>query len=307
MERAFRFGYQLHGDDLADPIGAAVDAERAGFDIVLASDHVGPGNAPMVTLAAIAAATGRLRIGTLVLNNDMRNPVQLAWEAATLDRISGGRFELGLGAGHTPQEYGATGIPFDPPAVRKARLMESVEVIRQLLDGDTVTFSGAHVSADDATIALGRQVRVPILVGGNGQVLLEHAGGHADIVGLQGLGRTLADGHAHETRWSPAWLDTQIDQVRAGAGDRFDEIEFNALVQVVQITDTAAQTDAAIADICESVVGLTSDDARSIPYLLVGTEAEIVAKIHECRDRWGITYFVVRDRATFGGVIGTLG
>ena len=85
-------------------------AEELGFDVVLTSDHVGPGLSPMVTLAAIATATTTIRLGTFVLNNDMRNPVQLAWEAVSLDRLSGGRFELGLGAGHTPHEYAETGI-----------------------------------------------------------------------------------------------------------------------------------------------------------------------------------------------------
>lgn len=251
-------------------------------------------------------ATERIRVGTMVLNNDMRNPVQLAWEAGTLDRISDGRFELGLGAGHTPQEYASTGVAFDLPAVRKQRLMEAVEVIRRLLDGHEVTFHGNHVSIDDATIAPARQARVPILVGGNGRALLEHAGAHADIVGLQGLGRTLDDGHVHTVRWDPGRLDTQIDQVGAGAGDRIDDVELNALVQVVRVTDTEAQTDAAIADVCDGVADLTPDDARSIPYLLVGTVTEIVDKIQACRDRWGITYFVVRDRSSFRAVIDAL-
>lgn len=107
--RRFRFGYQLGEDDDRDPVAAACAAEAAGFDVVLVSDHVGPGVSPMVTLGAIAQATAQIRLGTLVLNHDMRNPVQLAWEAVTIDRLSQGRFVLGLGAGHTPREYSATG------------------------------------------------------------------------------------------------------------------------------------------------------------------------------------------------------
>src|SRR5689334_20000937 len=95
-----RFGYCLTAEDASDVVGVAQHAEALGFDTVLVSDHVGSHSAPMVTLAAIAQTTERIRLGTLVLNNDMRNPVQLAWEASTLDRLSGGRFELGLGAGH---------------------------------------------------------------------------------------------------------------------------------------------------------------------------------------------------------------
>jgi probable F420-dependent oxidoreductase len=192
-----RFGYQLTEEDEREPVAVARRAEALGFDVVLVSDHVGPGLSPLVALGAMAQATERIRLGTLVLNNDMRNPVQLAWEAVTLDRSSEGRFELGLGAGHTPQEYAATGVRFDDPRHRKARLMESVEVIRRLLDGEIVTYHGEHVHVDEAQIDASAQQHLPILVGGNGAALLGHAGAHADIVGLQGLGRTRPDGHRH--------------------------------------------------------------------------------------------------------------
>lgn len=300
MGRSFRFGYQLSADDERDPVAAAREAEAAGFDVVLVSDHVGPGVSPMVTLGAIAQATERIRIGTLVLNHDMRNPVQLAWEAATLDRLSVGRLELGLGAGHTPQEYRATGIPMDSPTVRKARLMEGVEVIRQLLEGTTVNFDGTHLHITGAEIDPAHQARVPILVGGNGTALLTHAATHADIIGLQGLGRTKADGHSHQAKWAPEWLDTQIAQVRSGAGDRFAEIELNAMVQVTRITN---DYDATVTEACERIEGLTPDHARATPYLLFGTVDQIVAKLHAARDRWGITYFAVRERDAFADVI----
>jgi probable F420-dependent oxidoreductase len=160
MTRSLRIGHQLRDD----PVASARRAEQLGFDVVLVADHVGPGWSPMPTLAAMAAATERIRLGTLVLNNDMRNPVQLAWEAATLDRLSGGRFELGLGAGHTPAEYDATGIERSAPGVRKRRLAESVEVIRRLLDGETVDHDGEHVQISGATIDRAEQEHLPILV-----------------------------------------------------------------------------------------------------------------------------------------------
>ena len=301
--RPFRFGYQLSGEDERDPLTAARQAEAAGFDVVLASDHVGPGVAPMVTLSAIAQRTDRIRLGTLVLNHDMRNPVQLAWEAATLDRLSSGRFELGLGAGHTPQEYAATGLTFDGPRVRKARLMEGIEIIRRLVDGETVTVHGVHFSVDCAAIDPAHQPRMPILVGGNGSGLLAHAGQHADIVGLQGLGRTRADGHNHEAKWDPVWLDAQIDQVQAGAGDRFADIELNALVQVTRFTDDSQSV---VDEACTRIQGLTPDHAKATPYLLFGTVDEVAAKVNACRERWGINYFVVRERGIFASVIKAL-
>jgi len=294
LSRPVRFGFQLSGEHAADPIVAARRAEELGFDVVLVSDHVGPGLAPMTTLAAIATATERIRLGTFVLNNDMRNPVQLAWEAVSLDRLSGGRFELGLGAGHTPQEYTATGIPMDPAAARKARLVESLRVLRPLLS-----------RTDDADVGSGTvgqpvQDRVPLLVGGNGARLLGAAGELADIIGLQGLGRTLEDGHRHEVKWTASHLDEQIAQVRAGAGDRFADLELNALVQVFSITD---DREARLREITDPWPTLAIEDASVIPYLMVGSIDEIVGHVHACRERWGITYFVVRALDEFAPIL----
>jgi probable F420-dependent oxidoreductase len=292
-----RFGYCLP-HTAEDPASVAQRAEQIGFDTVLVSDHVGPGNAPLTTLATIARATERIRLGTFVLNNDMRNVVQLAWEAATLDRLSGGRFELGLGAGHTPQEYDSTGIEKRPAADRKRRLCESVEVLRPLLAGKPVTFHGSFVDIDGAQIDAATQARLPILVGGNGAALLQHAGAHADIVGLTGTGRTRADGHMHEVRWDVPWLEEQIAQVRRG-GDR----ELNALVQVVAVTDDAPRV---YARVCERIEGLDIEDARTTPYLLVGTVDEIAARIQHFADEYGITYFAVRALDEFAPVMKAL-
>jgi probable F420-dependent oxidoreductase len=303
MTRRLRVGHQLSARIEGDPVARAVRAEELGFDIVVAADHVGPGWAPMPTLAAIAAATDRVRLGTLVLNNDMRNPVQLAWEASTIDRLSGGRFELGLGAGHTPAEYDATGVERAVPADRKRRLAESVEIIRDLLDGKLVDHDGEHYRIARAGIDRADQEHLPILVGGNGAALLAHAGRHADIIGLQGLGRTREDGHSHEVKWSTQHLDEQIEQVRVGAGVRFDDIEFNAMVQVVQITD---DREAALTKVVDRVEGLTMDDAASTPYLLIGSVDEIVLHMMTCNERWGISYFAVRELDDFAPVLRAL-
>ena len=303
MSRQLRLGHQLSARIEGDPVAAAVRAEELGFDIVLAADHVGLGWAPMPTLSAIASVTERIRLGTLVLINDMRNPVQLAWEVSTIDRLSGGRFELGLGAGHTPSEYDATGIERSAPGDRKRRLAESVEIIRDLLDGEAVEFDGEHHRVDRARIDPAQQERLPILEGGNGAALLAHAGRHADIVGLQGLGRTRGDGHSHEVKWSTRYLDEQIAQVRVGDAVRFDDIEFNAMVQVVQITD---DRESALAKVVERVDGLTMEDAMATPYLLIGTVEEIVLHLMTCNERWGINYFAVRELDDFEPVLRAL-
>ncbi len=309
MTRLFRFGWQITAehestsDDPRRPLDAARHAEDLGFDVVTASDHVGPGDSPMPLLAAMAAATSTIRLGTFVLNADMRNPVHLAWEAATIDRLSGGRFELGLGAGHTPHEYDATGIELHPPSVRKAALAERVEIVRQLFDGQTVEWAGEHHRISGASIDQPTSDRLPILVGGNGDALLAHAAQHADIIGLQGLGRTLDDGHRHTVKWSTEHLDAQVAHVRASAGARIDDLELNALVQIVTVTEDSAAADDARADVLGRVEGLTTEQLDALPYVLIGSASEIINKLQMCRERWGITYFAVRELDDFAPVL----
>ena len=139
-----------------------------------------------------------------------------------------------------------------------------------------------------------------MLVGGNGARLLGAAGELADIVGLQGLGRTLEDGHRHEVKWTASHLDDQIAQVRAGAGDRFADLELNALVQVFSITD---DREAGLREITDPWPTLSIEDASVIPYLMVGSIDEIVGHVHACRERWGITYFVVRALDEFAPIL----
>ncbi len=303
MSTAIRFGCQYARQDGQSPIEVAQRAEAAGFDVFTVADHVGPGLAPMPTLAAVAQATESIRLGTFVLNATMRNPVQLAWEVSTVDQLSNGRFELGLGAGHTPHEYEETGVERLAPARRKAQLAEQVRIIRALLDGETLDFDGVFHQLRGAVVDRAVQDRLPILVGGNGAALLGHAGANADIIGFQGLGRTLEDGHRHSVKWSSAHLDDQVEQVRLSAGDRFGRLEFNALVQVLDITDDAA---ASIAQLVERVDGLTAADVEETPYVLIGSVDQIADKVARCRERWGIGYFSVRAVEAFAPVIGAL-
>ena len=254
----------------------------------------------MPLLGAAAQATTTIRLGTFVLNSDMRNPVQLAWEASTLDQLSNGRFELGLGAGHTPHEYAETGIELLGAKARKSALRERVEIISRLLNGESVDFHGQHHQLEGATIDPSSQKSLPLLVGGNGAALLSHAARHADIIGLQGLGRTLEDGHRHSVRWASDHLDRQVEQVTLAAGDRLDHLELNALVQFVDITRDAAES---LAKLTQRVEGLTSEHIRETPYALVGTVDEIISKIKTCQRRWGISYFVVRELDAFAPVI----
>lgn len=284
-----RFGLQV-GPPPEELASVATEAESAGFDVITMADHVGTTSlSPMVALARMAGATSTIRLGTMVLNNDMRNPVQLAWEALTLQRLSGGRFELGLGAGHTPHEYAETGIGLDRPAVRKQRLAEAVEIIGSLTRAETVTHDGTHYHLSEAVICT-EPAPVPILVGGNGTALLSHAAEHADAIGLQGLHRTLEDGHQHTVKFSIDHLEHQLATIDAAARGRRPELA--ALVQACEITDDRER---ALTDIVGRVEGLTMENATEIPYLAVGSVDEVARQFIAARDRWGISYFTVRN------------
>ncbi|HEX3334470.1 MAG TPA: TIGR03621 family F420-dependent LLM class oxidoreductase [Acidimicrobiales bacterium] len=300
----FRFGFQTMAQDLAGIVDDARNAEAAGFDIFQVGDHLGAGVAPLVALSAVAAATERISLGTLVLNNDLRHPVVLAHELATLDLACGGRLEVGLGAGHSFTEYDAAGIPFDPPAVRKQRLGEAIEILRALLDGAPTTFRGRHYTLEHATIPRPAQAHVPILVGVNGRSALAHAAGHADIVGLTMLGRTLPDGQHHELRWEASRLDETVAWTRAAAASASADrtVRLHALVQAAVVTDDRTGVAADIA----TREHMTLDDVLATPFLCLGTHQEMSDHLRECRRRWGIEYYTVRAIEDFEPVIDRL-
>jgi len=297
--RPFRFGYQATSSDLSEVVRSAQLAEYAGFDVFQVGDHVGAETSALVSLAAVAVRTERIRLGTLVLNNDLHHPVTLAQELATLDHLSGGRLEVGLGAGHSFTEYAAMGQPFDPPAVRKERLSEAVEIIRALLDGGPVSFSGAHYRVDQAATLPPQQERVPLLVGVNGRAALAHAVRHADIVAPTMLGRTREDGQHHEVRWEASRLDDTVAWMRTAAGERRDAMELHALVQAVVVTDDRQDAAAAIA----ARTGMTVADTLSTPFLCLGTHQEMAQHLVACRERWGFSYFSVRHIDAFAPVM----
>jgi probable F420-dependent oxidoreductase len=249
---------------------------------------------------AIADCTTTLRICPLVLNNDFHHPVHLAQELASLDHLSEGRLEVGLGAGHSFTEYEAIGQHFDPPSVRKARLAESVEILRRLLNGEAVTYHGEHYSLENVRTLRSRQVQVPLLVGVNGKRSLSHAARHADIISLTMLGRTLEDGERHEARWEPGRLDTTVNYISDQAGARLGQVELNVLMQAVMVTDNRWE---AAEQLVSRVPGLSLQDALSTPFLAIGTHDEIANHLVACRDRWGISYFSVRDIGGFAPVI----
>lgn len=239
-----------------------------------------------------------------MLNACLHNPVMLAREVVTLVQLSGGRMELGLGAGHTPGEFAACGVPMEPALERKARLTEFVEIMRALLDGRTVEHhSDRYDLHGAATASPAAQERLPILVGGSGERLLTHAGSHADIIGFTGLGRRLADGHHHAVRFGTDVLDGETAFVRAGGARTGSKPSSTCSCKwSTSPTTVCGRRRGWVQD----VEGLTRNDAMQTPFLALGTVDEIADQLVAGRARWGITYFVVRSAEPFAPVIARL-
>jgi probable F420-dependent oxidoreductase len=264
------FSLQAQPQDPAQWLGLARRAEELGFDALYVADHPGAGASPFVALAAAAAVTTRLRLGSYVSNAGVREPILLASDVATLDVVSGGRAILGLGAGHTPAEWAAVGKVRPDVRGRVDHCIAVAEATTRMLAGDGM----------DRPRAV--QAKVPLLIGGGNTRLLRWAGEHADLIGLSGLGRTLADGHDHETRWGREQIDAQVELCRGKP--------IEALVQRVVETEDAASAYA------EMAVELDEDEAdlAAAPYVLAGTATEIATKLRDIESRWGITRYAVR-------------
>jgi probable F420-dependent oxidoreductase len=274
-------GVQLWERDLRALGTKAARLESLGFASITVGDHlVAAAVAPLTACAVVAAATWRARVGPLVLNNDLRHPVVLAHEAAALAELSGGRFELGLGAGFARREYERAGLPFDTAA-------ESACILRGLLAGDTVDFAGEHY------VVRGESLRppapVPILIGGNSPHVHAAAAEHADIVGLVGFSPSRGGAASDTSDFSTAALARQLVRLRELAGPRFSRLELHALVQWHEVTHDRRGAAERAAPSLEVPVDVALDS----PYVLLGTPDEIAAQLRDHHRRFGITRWTV--------------
>ena len=284
---------QAQPRDRASWAELARHAETTGYDALLTADHPGTTASPFVALAAAAMVTERLGLGSYVSHAGIREPLLLASDVATLDVLSGGRARLALGAGHTPAEWEMLGSHRPDVAGRVRRFLAVAETCRALLAGESVTLTTPQMRAHGAALTGPRPLQqpVPFVFGGGNSTLLRWAGEHADVVALSGLGRTLPDGHTHETRWNPAEIDRQVQLVEEGAAGRASAPEREALVQAVEVTDDAEGAAQRLA----GVFGTTRAEVLASPYVWVGTVAEIAEAMTRHRQRWGITRYVVRE------------
>ena len=274
--------------------------EALGYATFLIRDHFVPdffGNqfAPLVALMAAAGATTTLRVGTIVIDNDYRHPVMLAKEAATLDLLSGGRLELGLGAGWLQKEYEQAGMQYDPPGTRIGRLAEAITVLKGLFADSPLTFQGEHYAIADLEgfPKPAQRPHPPILIGGGNRRILRLAGREANIVGL--LTTSVASGTVVDAvdERLPAAIDQKLAWVREGAGDRFDAIELSLIPTIIPTDDRRGRAERLIAE--RGWSGVTVDDVLAMPSLLLGTSEEIVGDLLARRERYGFSYYIVAD------------
>ncbi len=300
----FRFGVQEHtAASASDWRERARRAEALGYSTLYLPDHFSDQPAPIAALMAAADATTTLRVGSLVFDNDYRHPVVLAKEAATLDLLSGGRLDFGLGAGWLASDYARAGIPLDSAGTRIERMEEGLEVIKGLWAGGTFSFSGKHyqVSELEGSPLPVQKPHPPILLGGGGRKMLTIAGREADIINInfdlregrvnQRLVRT---GLAEATEQKLGW-------VREAAGERFDDLELSVTIFLTTVTDEREALAAGMAGGFE----LEAADVLAIPHFLIGTVDQIVDDLRSRRRRFGISYVIVPGDAveTFAPVV----
>lgn len=291
-----RFGLHTALPRGADFAEFAVFVEQSGVDVMTIPDHLAPTLAPFSGAATACAVTSRLRTGTLVLNNDLRHPVDTARETVSVAALSGGRFELGLGAGHMKAEYDAAGLKFDNGGTRVDRLIESVDVIRPLLAGEPVDVDGAHycVRADAGALVAPAGVDVPLLIGGNGTRVLQLAGRVADIAGLAGFSHNHDATEVRLTHFDATGLLNRIAVVRDAAGDRFEAIELNGLLQFVVLTDDPAAAAAEVA----GPLGASAELLLESPFALFGDYEQMAESLAQRQRRFGISYWTAFDAWT---------
>ncbi len=294
--KPFRFGVIVKAARSAEDFAAhARRIENLGFSTLFVPDHfVDHDVAPIPAAMAAAIATTTLRVGTLVLGNDYRHPVVLANEAATIDLLSGGRLELGVGAGWMTVDYEKGGFRLDKPSVRIARLDEALTVLKGLWADGPFTFKGEHYTIDDLD---GQPKPVqkphpPLIVGGGGRKILGVAAEHAQIVGINANLRAGVGEHPDSVHsLTAAATDEKLSWLRDAAGSRFDALEVQTLTGFVHVTDDRD----AIARGMAQAFGVDVEVALETPAALVGTLDEIVDEVRRRRDRWQMNYVVIDE------------
>ncbi|HWL44105.1 MAG TPA: TIGR03621 family F420-dependent LLM class oxidoreductase [Ilumatobacter sp.] len=292
-DRPFRFGIQAKPNTTRnDLVDVARRAEALGYATLTMPDHFDDQFAPVPALQCAADATTTLRLGALVFDNDYKHPVVMAKELATMDVLSEGRVEIGLGAGWMESDYVASGIPYDPPGVRVSRFIEGLAVIKGALGNEPFSFAGEHYTITDYN-GLPKPVQQlpPVLIGGGAPRVLRFAARHADIVGINGDLRTGKVDAAVINSMSAEAVDQKLEWVTAAAAEagRLDAIELNVRVFLNAITDDVAGATDFIAQMANQPPEMITES----PFALVGPPAKLIDDLLARRERWGFSYVLV--------------
>jgi len=280
----------------------ARQVEDSGYHTLLMPDHFGPRFALAPALVLAAEATTTLRVGSLVYDNDFRHPAVLAQEVASIDLLTDGRFEFGLGAGWLKSEYDAAGLPFDDGATRVERMAEALHVVKALFSAAPLTYEGRFykVAALTGSAKPKQEPHPPVLIGGGGRRLLTLAAKEADIISI--MPRSRRDGSGLEDADASAEAFTQkVAWIRDAAGSRFSAIELNTLVQAVIITDRRREAAAPLA----KEYSMKVDQVFETPLVLIGSVDQIAESLEQRRERFGLSYITVfeKDLENLAGVI----
>ena len=306
--RPFRFGIQAHrAAGRAEWVDLARRVEDNGYSMLGMPDHFDDQLAPVPALQCAADATSTLRLGALVYDNDYKHPIVLAKELATMDVLSDGRVQIGIGAGWTASDYEQSGIPFDPPGVRISRLIEAVSVIRSALAGETFSFTGDHYKIANYTgTPHPVQDRMPLLIGGGGPRVLRYAAREADIVGINATLTSGAIDHSTFDSMTAGAVDEKVAVVHdaAVAAGRLDALEMNVRAFVVVVTD---DPDAAIEGIAD-FTGASKEMIAASPFVLVGPPSKLTEDLLARRERWGFSFVILgqNDIESFAPVVAAL-
>lgn len=289
--RGFRFGVQVSKETTAKGWAElARRTEAAGYEVLTMPDHFTDQLAPIPALMAAASATSTLRIGALVFDNDYKHPVVLAKELATIDLLSEGRLEIGLGAGWMISDYEEAGMPYDSPKVRIDRFIEGVAVIRGAMADGSFSFSGDYYTITNYN---GQpkpvQARPPLLIGGGGKRVLSYAAREADIIGINGTMTAGVVGPEALATMTAESVDEKVAIAAAAGAHRLNDIEMNIRTFFVKVTNDRAKT----VDGISSMFGVSKDMIDASPFALIGSVEECIEQLLERRERWGFSYTIV--------------
>jgi probable F420-dependent oxidoreductase len=290
--RPFRFGVQASkAPDRASWVDVAKRCEDRGYSVLTMPDHFDDQLAPVPALMTAADATSALRVGALVWDNDYKHPLVLAKELATMDLLSEGRLEIGIGAGWMMTDYEQAGMPYDRPGVRIDRFVEGLAIIKGLMSPDVFSYTGQHytITEHNGTPKSVQRPHPPILIGGGGKRVLTIAAREADIIGVNASMHAGVVGPEAIATMTAEAVDEKVAIIRDAAGSRLDAIEMNVRAFMVNVTDDRAGT----MSFLSTMLGVDEQMIDTTPFALIGSPAKIVEDLLARRERWGFSYVIV--------------